>query len=373
MRVLLFVYEYPPLGGGVANAIFHLLHEWKKDTDLTIDVVTSSLQNQWETEQFSERITFYKVPIGVRTPENYHRQTLQHMVRYTLGSLWLGVRLSQKSSYDVSLTFGYPGPVASWVLSWFGIPYVVALRGVDVPGYNPRFSWGSWIHRCIMRILWSRAQRMTANSQWLATLAQKTWSQAHMAVIPNGVDTDLFQPLPLKDRYTAFTVTAGGTVMGKKKRLDVLIRGFAEFVKDQKLSASEAQLLLIGDGDEYQSLVRLTQDLDIEKYVRFVGAKDKEWIANNLPRCHVFCLPSVAEGMSNAALEAMACGLPLILSDVGAAREMVGENGVILEQVNTKNISKAIQTIYKNRQLRVQYDVSDWSVIAEKYKKEVLA
>ncbi len=343
MRVLLFVYEYPPLGGGVANAIYHLLQEWKDDADLTIDVVTSSLKNEWETEQLAKRIVLHRVPIGVRSPDNYRRQTLVHMVKYTLGSLWRGTRLKMKNSYDVSLSFGYPGPVASWWLSWFGVPYVVALRGVDVPGYNPRFSWGSWVHRLVMRVLWSRAKALTANSQWLADGARKTWPQAPITVIPNGVDTDLFQPVPPEDKFAAFTVTAGGTVMGKKKRLDVLIAGFAEFVQAENLTSKEAQLLLIGDGDEYAALVQLAQDLEIESYVRFVGAKDRKWIAQNLPRCHVFCLPSVAEGMSNAALEAMACGLPLVLSDVGAAREMVRGNGTVLQSVSPETITKTLR------------------------------
>ncbi|MCD8527528.1 glycosyltransferase family 4 protein [Candidatus Woesebacteria bacterium] len=198
------------------------------------------------------------------------------------------------------------------------------------------------MHRLVMRVLWSRAKALTANSQWLATVARKTWPQAPITVIPNGVDTDLFRPVPPKDKFTAFTVTAGGTVMGKKKRLDVLIAGFAEFVQAEQLNSQEAQLLLIGDGDEYAALVQLVRDKEIESYVQFVGAKDRKWIAQNLPRCHVFCLPSVAEGMSNAALEAMACGLPLILSDVGAAREMVDGNGVVLQSVTPESISQTL-------------------------------
>lgn len=378
MKILLFSYEYPPLGGGVANAVFHLLQEWSKQTGIYVYCVTSSLNNAWEEESLAKNITLYRVPIGKRYPDDYHRQNLAHMVKFVYGSIVVGYKIIRQNKPDISLAFGYPGPIASWLFSWFRLPYVVALRGVDVPGYNPRFSWGFRLHQIIARLLWRRSSAITANSKWLANLAKKTWSGANIKIIPNGVDTELFKPVSYEKKFSAFTVTAGGTVMGKKKQLDLLIKGFDEFIRNQDLSAKQAQLLLIGDGDERQNLEKLCSNLKIEKYVRFVGSKNKKWIAWNLPRCHVFCLPSLAEGMSNAALEAMACGLPLILSDVGAAREMVESSNcgyVLHNNKNEDEIAELLIQEYKQKYLackKVHSECSNgvisWGEVSNKFK-----
>ena len=296
-RILLFVYEYPPLGGGVANAIYHLLDEFTKEKKLQIDLITASLENNWSVTRFCENIACYRVPVGEKSTDSYQRQTAANMLVYTKNSLKQALDLVDKNKYDLVHIFGYPSALQAWILKQkFKLPYVVSLRGVDVPGYNPRFKLIDFSYRWFIKILWKNAQALIVNSQKLLDLAKETYSQGDFKIIPNGVNTSLFKPNDKK--FKNFTITAGGTIFGKKKGLEYLIAAFAKFAKDKE----GVELLLIGDGDLAIELKNLVKRLKIEEKVKFVGREKQDWMASNLPQCEVFCLPSLNEGMSNATL-----------------------------------------------------------------------
>ena len=138
--------------------------------------------------------------------------------------------------------------------------------------------------------------------------------------------------------------------MGSKKGLRYLVEGFAQFHQQHP----QTQLRLFGTGDEEESLRQLVDKLQIKEAVKFVGQVSHDELAQQLPRCHVFCLPSLAEGMSNAMLEAAACGLPIIATNVGGAAELIDGNGVIIKQKSASDIAEAIVKIYSDNQLRVK-------------------
>jgi len=377
MRVLLFSYELPPLGGGVGTAVAQLLSEWQHVANLEIVVITSSLENRFKRETFSENITIQYIPTSRNKNQDLHSQSLLQMIGYSLMSVVTAFYYRLHWSPDVSLAFGYPGPIASWLLHWLGGPFVVALRGVDVPGYNPRFSWGKRLHSMVARVLWWAATSITANSSWLASRAKQTAPERSFQIIPNGVDTKLFRPVPFSEKYDLFTITAGGTLLNNKKQLHLILEGFAKFLKENPTAKSKTQVMLIGSGEAETALRQLAKELGIEANVDFVGRKSQAWIAQELPKCHIFCLPSLAEGMSNAALEALAAGLPLVLNDVGAATEMVQGNGFVYSDITAKNISRALTKLYKDPERMKQMSqqsrkISEnyrWPQIASSYRK----
>jgi glycosyltransferase involved in cell wall biosynthesis len=371
MHVLVFSYEIPPLGGGVGTAISHLIDEWL-DRDMRITLITSSLENRFSQEHPHENYTIQYVPVGRSKHNSLSQQRILDQAVYAMCGLLAGLWHFWKHRPDRALSFGYPGPLVTSLLSWFGLPFIHALRGVDVPGYNPRFAWGSRIHSALSRVMWNRAERLTANSTWLKSLAEEVGADTTITVIPNGVDLERFQPVPESNKFERFTVTAGGTLFNEKKQLHLLVEGFAQFVEELSLTESEAQLLLIGSGAEERRLRHLVKQLGIEAHTTFAGTRDPHWIAAHLPRCHVFCLPSLAEGMSNAALEALACGLPLILSDVGAAQEMVEGNGVILQHPDARQISETLRSWYQDVSVR-QHMGDRSAIIAKQYEWRQIA
>ncbi len=377
MHILLFSYELPPLGGGVGTAISHLLDEWLEDEDLTITLITSSLDNSFTREKPHPQLTIQRVPLLRSKHDSLGSQRILDQAAYAIFSTLLGVWYKFSSKPDLAVSFGYPGPLATYILSWLGLPFIHALRGVDVPGYNPRFNWGFPIHRFLSRILWNRATALTTNSSWLKKRAQATGSDTEIHVIPNGVDTSLFQSVSDDKKFEKFTVTAGGTLFNQKKQLDQLIRGYHRFIEENQLQPAKNQLLLIGTGPQENELRSLVTKLQLDSYVAFTGKKDRSWIAKNLPRCHVFCLPSLAEGMSNASLEALAAGLPLIMTDVGGAKDIIDKNGILLKSADVDKIASSIGELHNDPQRRSEMAkrsraiamTMTWATVAEQYQK----
>lgn len=373
-RILLFAYEYPPLGGGVATAIKNLLQEFVKNPDLKIDLITSSLLNTWEVEKISENIGIYKVPIGQKTRASYQKQTPLNMLLYVKNSYLQAKDLLQQNHYNLAHFFGYPGAWQGYLLKrLYQLPYLISLRGVDVPFYNLRFKLVDTFYKPLVSKLWQGAAKIIANSQGLVELAKKTNSKIRYEIIQNGVDTVFFKPSEDSEKFKKFTITAGGTIMGHKKGLNYLIEAFAIFSSNKK----NIELLLIGDGDLQESLKEQITNLNIHDKVRLVGRKDREWLKINLPKCHVFCLPSFNEGMSNATLEAMACGLPIIITPVGGAQELLenGKNGFLVPKRNTIQIVKSLDVLYADGYLikemgkisRNKAEKLSWKNVADQY------
>ena len=370
MRILLYGYEYPPLGGGTGTALKHLLLEFSKIKDLEIDLVTTSLYDKWEEEQVYPNIRFYRVPIGVREEKEHHSQKPIHMARYSWNAFLLTWKLMFKHKYDFTHFFGFPGGLVSLLFRW-RYKYIISLRGVDVPGYNIKFKKFYIIYKPLAWLIWRFAYKVIANSQNLADLANKTVPRTQIDKITNGVDTKKFKPVTEDKKMDLFTITAGGTLFGKNKGLGYLIEGFAKLNKKH----GETRLVLIGSGDLEDELKKLVGSLGIEKKVNFVGMKSNEWIAKNLPKYHVFVLPSLNEGMSNAALEALSSGLPLILTDTGGTKEMLKGNGFIIEKKNSEQIYEKLEELYSNKPLRDEMgrksrgiaESMSWSNVAAEY------
>ena len=345
IRVLVFSYEFVPIGGGVGRALESLLLEFIDRDKVQIDLVTASVNGRFARKDLAGNVRVHFLP-GFDHRGRLSWQTSWDMVWFWGASYfytwWLVLRGRR---FDLTHTFGYPGGLVSWLFAWKW-PYVISLRGIEVPGYNRKF-WGWYVvYRWLARLIWGRAAAVIANGEWLRGLALDTSPGLVVKVIGNGVDTETFRPVGKKNSFKNFTVTAGGTLMGRRKNLEVLVRAFGLLYAKY----SDVRLLLIGDGAQKSRLEGLVVSLGLGSGVRFAGRRERKWLAANLPRCSVMCLPSSGEGMSNAVLEAMACGLPLVVSSVSS--ELVLGNGFVADEVD--EIFEALEKIYLESGLRAK-------------------
>lgn len=147
--------------------------------------------------------------------------------------------------------------------------------------------------------------------------------------IMNGVDTERFAPAPDKGAAKErFGLNPDSFVAGTVGRLDpvkdqqTLVRAFASLCRG---GGKRSDLLLIGSGPEEGRLRRLAGELGVAESVHFMG--ERRDIPELLQAMDLFVLPSIAEGISNTILEALACGLPVVATDVGGNPELLVENG----------------------------------------------
>jgi glycosyltransferase involved in cell wall biosynthesis len=173
---------------------------------------------------------------------------------------------------------------------------------------------------------------------------------ARIRRIPNGVDTARFVPADRAERARlrrtlglpdgAVAIYAGR--LAPEKGADVLLDAWAA------AAPASATLCLVGDGAERPALEARARALGILGSVRFAGARGDmvPW----LRAADAFVLPSRTEGLSVALLEAMACGLPVVASDVGATREAAGDEGaVIVPPERPDPLGRALAEVLRDR------------------------
>ena len=323
-------YEFPPLGGGAANACYYLLKEIAKEKNLQIDLITSSIST-FKKEKLSQNINIYYLDIG-KNKSKLHFQTNKDLLIYSCKAYFLAKKLIKKNKYKlIHAWFGIPCGLIAMLLRK---PYIVSLRGSDVPFYNPRFYWlDKLCFKYLSKIIWLKSRAVIANSQSLKKLALKTSPNQKILIIPNGVDTNFFKPIS-KIKKNNIILFVGRLI--KRKGLIYLIKAFSALNKKYK---KNYQLWFVGKGPEKEKLFFFAKKSNIISQVKFLGIKTKEELVSIYNQAKIFILPSLNEGMSNALLEAMACGLPIITTRTGDAEKLVShKNGLIIKKKDVYDI-----------------------------------
>lgn len=208
------------------------------------------------------------------------------------------------------------------------------------------------------RLLKRLAAMVTLNAEMEAEL--RAYGLVHIPTrrIPNGVDLETYHPADMAERTVVrqrlgvdedrvIAIYAGR--LTAQKRVDLLLRAWAALPGRRRL---QSLLLILGHGPQAAELAGLARALGVSRTVRFLGAVDD--VAPFLPAADLFVLPSRAEGMSNALLEAMACGLPVVASDVGGTRDVLGheEGGRLVPPEDPDALTAAMGTVASDPGLR---------------------
>lgn len=368
----MFDNEFPPLGGGTGVVNFHLLQEMARHPDVTVDLVTSSRsRSAYETERFAERITIYKVPVDNR---NIHHATNRELLRYSRRGLCLAWRLMKEHRYDVSFAFaGVPAGAISYLLRLtHGLPYVLSLQGPDVPWFEARYNYLYPVLTPLLTRVWRRAGAVTAISAEQERLAHRTMPELTLVTIPNGVDTTLFMPAPVESRRV-FTIVCVARLIERKGQ-QYLLEAFARL---REGCVKPLRLTFVGTGDAEPQLRQAADRLHVADAVTFAGFVPRERMPAVYREADVFVLPSQQEGMSIALLEAMAAGLPVIVTDTGGTAELVseGENGEIVPWADVQALTRALHGSLNaedrrrrmGRESRKRAMQFGWPVLAARY------
>lgn len=374
MKVLFLNYEYPPLGGGAGNATAYLLREYAGMSGLTVHLVTASVDEAYSRETVGDRIVVHRLPIG-KDPENLHYQSRADLLTYSWKALFFSRRLIRKEGdFDlIHAFFTVPcGFLAMMLGIEFRLPYVVSLRGADVPGYSERFKMMYGIIRPIVLLVWHRAARVISNSSGLGELAHRTDPGLDIPVIPNGVDTEQFHPSA--DRSASETVRI--LVVSRltpRKGIRFLVQAMASLPKT-------AKLVVVGGGGERSNLEGLAEKCGVADRVDFLGLVPHDELPDAYREADIFCLPSLNEGMSNTVLEAIASGLPIVATVTGGTEELVadGENGYFVKTGSAEDLSEKLGKLAVDRELRdrmgassrVKAESMNWHAVAKSYDVE---
>lgn len=179
---------------------------------------------------------------------------------------------------------------------------------------------------------------------------------AKVHVVPNAVDTELFQPRPLAEARARLGLPAGFLFVATarlvgEKGIRYAIRALAALE-----GRRDELLVVVGDGPERPELEELSRGLGVARRVLFVGAKLPQEVAAYLNAADVYLLPTERDesGGPLALLEAMASGLPVVASARGTVPDVVdvpGENGVLVPPADVPALTDAMQALRDDREL----------------------
>lgn len=250
-------------------------------------------------------------------------------------------RLLDEAPFDlIDAHYFYPDGVAAVMLGrYFGKPVVVTGRGTDlnvIPQYRMARRMIQWAAGNAAGIV-TVCEALKTQLVGLGVPAQR------VRVLRNGVDLDRFRPVDRravreKLRFTGTTLLSVGNLLPLKGH-DLVIRAL------QLLP--ECSLVIAGQGHEHMHLVELARNLDVAHRVTFAGVLSQEDLRQYYGAADVLVLASSREGWANVLLEALACGTPVIATNVGGTSEVIQSSaaGLLLEQRTPEAVAHAVKAL----------------------------
>jgi len=172
--------------------------------------------------------------------------------------------------------------------------------------------------------------------------------------IPNGIDGSFYQdPPPRSELLNELGLNESIKLVGIVARLDP-IKNHALLINAMKIvheRIPEARLIVVGDGPLRGELEQLTSELDLKDVVIFIGERSD--VPRILSGLDLFVLSSLSEGMSITLVEAMAAGLPIVVTDVGGNPLLItsGDNGLLVPSNDCKAMNDEITRLLNDRVL----------------------
>lgn len=357
-RVLTVAPLYHSSRGGLGRQA-KLLTEALADRGLAMRVVTRLMKGLPPEPQHPA------VPIArLRNPRpnlhNYDQATVENLI---LSLSWTGnlLRLlrSRRDDYDIAHFHGASLPLilAAPLLKSLGKTTVALVAGTDqgVEAGDLRHRYGP-LGRLFYRSLSAVDGWIAISPQIEQALLREGYPEARVHAIPNMVETDRFRPFAeheiehtrdlLGIPRSARVVLAVGRLVALKG-IDVLLDAF------QSVAAAQpaARLVIVGDGPERARLEALARRPATAGRVDFLGFRE------DLPALYsaadLVCLPSFREGLPNVMLEAMACGRPVVASELGGTLAAIDpETGVLVPPGDSASLAAALTTLLIDRSRR---------------------
>jgi glycosyltransferase involved in cell wall biosynthesis len=220
-------------------------------------------------------------------------------------------------------------------------PFVLSAWGTDVM----KFPQESFMNRKIIRFNLKCADAVCATSDTINKCIQDIYPRP-VHVIPFGIDFDIFKPdsnLKNKEHFVVGAVKS----LEKVYNIDVLVKAFAGVHSKH----ANTRLLIVGDGSERDNLKELVKQLDLNDSVVFTGKVPSKETPNYFNKLNCLVNISQYESFGVSVIEAMACKVPVVVSDTGGLKEIVNNSdmGICVEPGNVEQTSKAVEKIMQDK------------------------
>ncbi|WKJ91520.1 glycosyltransferase [Methylomonas montana] len=245
-----------------------------------------------------------------------------------LGSLAICYRLKKRFAFNlIDAHFAYPDGYAATLLGrWFKVPVTITLRGTEVP-----LSKTPSRRQRLLKALNNAARVFSVSDSLKRHVVNLGADAEKIRVVGNGIDTAKFFPVDKRlarqhwqiPEDAQVLISVGGLVdrKGFHRVIEILPALIEKYPRLLYLIVGGAS----PEGNIRSRLEQQVETLNLGQHVRFLGALPAEQLHGPLSAADLFVLATANEGWANVFLEAMACGLPVISTDVGGNREVVAD------------------------------------------------
>jgi len=198
-------------------------------------------------------------------------------------------------------------------------------------------------------------------------------NEENVNVVLNGIDLDSFNrdERVEKKPYRIITTASADVPL---KGLKFLIEAMTEIIEE----IPEAHLMVLGRAKEKGDIAKQISRLNLEEKISFHSGLSQSEVVSLYSSSHICVIPSLYEGFGFGAGEAMACGLPLISTQSGGLKEVIGQEAVIIEAASSEAIVKAVKDLFSNKEKQLALSRAgrkrmekefNWMKAAEAYEK----
>jgi len=324
--------------------------------------------------EFIEGVEVHRVPV-MRQRQDYC--STFEMATFLVSGAWRSLWQVREFRPDVvHIFFGIPDGPIGWLLKRvYGLPYLISLRGADVPSDEvKRFSKHYKVLRPLVRWLWHDTDALVAVSNGLRSYAKETAPDLPIQVIPNAIDLSEFTPALQRQTDGPVRLLHVGR-FNAFKNVETLVEAVGKL---NQMDVGKFELELVGEGERRPQLERMVADLGLTRQVHFAGWVARDRITDHYRRADIFATATTWEGMPNTVLEAMACGLPIVGTRASGLHELVrdGVNGYLVPIKDSGALAEALSRLidngYERRRMgRQSRKLAErefaWEYIAEQY------
>jgi glycosyltransferase involved in cell wall biosynthesis len=251
-----------------------------------------------------------------------------------------------KGGYDFDLIdahYFFPDGVAATILArYFGKPCIITARGTDLNLIARYFLPKKMIQWAATR----SSSIITVCEALKKVLLELNVSEDRITVLRNGVDLDLFHPVAREATRAQLGLTRTTLLsvghLTKRKGHDIVIESLQNL--------PDVDLLIVGEGEEKHRLQVLARSIDVADRVRFLGVIRQDQLKEYYSAADALVLASSREGLANVLLEAIACGTPVVATNVWGTPEVIRspEAGVLMEHRTPEALVEAVRALLAN-------------------------
>lgn len=324
--------------------------------------------------EFVDGVEVHRIPV-LRQKQEYC--STFEMGTFVLSAWWYSLFHVREFKPDiVHVFFGIPDGPIGWALKrLYGLPYLISLRGADVPSDEvKRFAKHYKVLRPLVRWLWHDADAVVAVSNGLREFAFQTTPELPIEVIPNAIELSVFTP-PLHRQSDGPVRLIFVGRFNNFKNVEMLVETACLLAKK---GVDNFELVLVGDGERRSNVERAVSEKGLTKRVRLLGWLDRAELVEQYRRADIFVSATTWEGMPNTVLEGMACGLPVVSTRASGLEELVREgiNGYLVDINEVNALADRLVNLINNRYERLRMSKESrkiaeqefaWEYIAEQY------